>query len=124
MMQVIPENVTKDELAMIEQQIRELHGFHLSPEQVVSVMSAKYFTPRSRAYYRHAAMQQTLGMKKVDTTAPAGGSDLAVMPVPEACDNLNQDRIAIQIGFASSRYAFLENCGTAKLILERTGSLD
>merc|ERR1719230_84851 len=82
-------------------------------------MNATYFTQRSRAYYRHTAMQQTLGMKKVDTCPTV--SDCTVGPAVDAHDNLENERERVIMGFASARYAFLENCANAPLIITRSG---
>jgi solute carrier family 8 (sodium/calcium exchanger) len=120
---VIPENVTKDELVQIEQQIRQKHGSNLSPEQVVSIMTNSYFTQRSRAYYRHAAMQQTLGMKKVITAVPST-DDYTVTPALDTHDNLENEREKVSMGFDCPRYAFLENCEMANVVLSRKGPTD
>jgi len=117
---VIPENVTKDELAQIEQQIRQQHGTNITEAQVLNIMASKYFTQRSRAYYRHTAMQQTLGMKKVDSAA-TGAPECAVTPVLGTSDAADSEREQVLIGFESARYAFLENIGSAPLILTRSG---
>jgi solute carrier family 8 (sodium/calcium exchanger) len=121
MTQVIPENVTKDELVQIEQQIRETHGAHLTPEQVVGVMTQKYFTNRSRAYYRHTAMQQTFGFKKVDTSVTSA-PDSTVTAALTTHDNLANERKTVVIGWECARYAFLEDCVHAKVGIVREGA--
>lgn len=118
--EVIPENVTKDELVQIEQQIRERHGAHITSEQVVGIMSTTYFTQRSRAYYRHAAMQQALGTKKVNAS-PVAPPDMSVSETLNTADGVEDERKCCYMGFACARYAFLENCGYATIFLERRG---
>jgi solute carrier family 8 (sodium/calcium exchanger) len=123
--EAIPDDVTQDELAMIEQQIRELYGAELTPEQVIQIMQNKYFTTRSRAYYRRAAMQTTIGGKKKPTIKAAGPPELQIQEAVETSDNLareKRDRDVV-IGFVSARYAFLEDCGHAVLEVSRSGPL-
>jgi solute carrier family 8 (sodium/calcium exchanger) len=122
-LQTIPDDVTQDELAMIEQQIRETHGQALTPEQVVQIMQKKYFTNRSRAYYRHAAMQTTIGGKRKSQITAEAPPDLAVQQVTETSDTAAADKRAgaVVIGFQCARYAFLEDCGHAVLHVVRSG---
>jgi solute carrier family 8 (sodium/calcium exchanger) len=67
----IPDDVTDEELAALEQEIRNQHGATLTSEQVVKIMQAQYFSKHSRAYYRHAAMEMGLRGKKVDRSSNA-----------------------------------------------------
>jgi len=120
----IPDNVTPDELAMIEQQIREAHGPDLTAEQVAHIMSAKYFTMRSRAYYRRLAMQRNASKNRRSIVCMAADvSEFAVSKVlgtHDIIDKETQDK-EVLIGFETARYAFLEDCGHAQLVLVRTG---
>jgi len=127
MQQVVPENVTKDELVQIEQQIRQQHGANLTSEQVVSIMAATYFTPRSRAYYRQTGLKQALGTGKKEEKVATASKDTddcgvtQVTPVFGAHDNLKNDLDKVVFGWECARYAFLENCGSARLVLTRSG---
>merc|ERR1719359_367397 len=58
--ETIPDDATPEELAAIEQHIREEHGANLTQEQVIKIMKVQYFHKHSRAYYRHKAMAHTL----------------------------------------------------------------
>jgi solute carrier family 8 (sodium/calcium exchanger) len=125
----IPDDVTQDELAQIEQQIRESTpgGAELTSDQVVQIMGAKYFTQRSRAYYRHAAVQMHVhGNQKVakmvvrNSVAPP---NFAVSEAVTTTDDVAKDKKdrAVSIGFEFGRYAFLEDCGSAVLTVLRSG---
>jgi len=124
----LPDEVSKEDIAQIEQQIREEHGMHLADEQVLQIMMEKYFTRRSRAYYRHVAMQNVTGGKKVEHIGVSQPPpELVVQKIVDAHDVLaveDKEHNCVTIGFRHARYAFLENCGFAKLWLVRTGPAD
>lgn len=125
--QSLPDDVTKEDIAQIEQQIREEHGKHLRDDQVIEIMMSKYFTQRSRAYYRHAAMQNVTGGKKVETMSlMSSAADFVVSKAISTHDVAEEDKDenSVTIGFKHARYAFLENCGHAKLYITRSGPLD
>jgi len=121
--QTIPDDASEEELAAIEQQIRsENVGVELSSDQVIKIMKAQYFSKKSRAYYRHAAMESQLHGKKpsqFEADAPAE----AVSEVIGASDGIAEDRIKkmCEIGFVVDKYAFIESCGHAKIGLVRSG---
>jgi solute carrier family 8 (sodium/calcium exchanger) len=143
--QAIPNDVTLDELAQIEQQIKEQYGPELSAEQVMAIMTAKYFTTRSRAYYKHMAMKQAVARRQSQRLSMAsafslkrreseskdlptvGPPDLTVNTVFGTSDTLPRDREKsfleneVEIGFECARYAFLEDCGHAQIVLVRSG---
>mmetsp|Transcript_91608 Transcript_91608/g.144813 ORF Transcript_91608/g.144813 Transcript_91608/m.144813 type:complete len:877 (+) Transcript_91608:89-2719(+) len=122
MMGVIPENVTKEEIAQIEQQIRDQHGAHLTNEQVVSIMESEYFHTRSRAYYRHGVGRNFHSTwKKERSNDKIGSPHLTVKHADSTQDALEFEQECVTIGFATSRYAFLESCVHARLILVRKG---
>jgi len=134
LVQAIPEDVTQEELAAIEKQIRDKNpGVELTPEQITQIMQDKYFSKRSRAYYRHAGMAKA-GLGKPEPvavavpmpTAPpeAVANGTTVMQVTDASDGLEEElRLrSVAIGFACPRYAFLEDCGDAEVVVVRTGS--
>jgi solute carrier family 8 (sodium/calcium exchanger) len=118
-LQAISDDVTKDEIAQIKQQIHEDYGTDLSQEQLVAIMTAKYFTQRSRAYYHHVAKQKRHTQMARKSIGPP---DLAVAPAicSDEIEKENSVKV-VTIGWECARYAFLENCGYAKLILTRTG---
>jgi len=120
--EALPDDVTPDELAQIEQQIRNKHGKDLTADQVTDIMQKTYFTTRSRAYYRKNALQNGL-TGKAKAAPSAGPADLSVQKIVDATDDISAEKNAksVCIGFESARYAFLENCGQAVLIVVRTG---
>lgn len=121
--QPIPDNITMDELAHIEMQIKQAYGAHLKPDEVTTIMAQKYFHQRSRAYYRMAAMHKTVNGKKLSQLTAVAPPSLTVISPIETCDSIQeerQDRL-VSVGFQCSRYAFLESCGHAQLMLLRTG---
>lgn len=121
---VIPENVTKDEIAQIEQQIRDQHGAHLTNEQVVSIMENEYFHTRSRAYYRHQVGRHLQSTWKKDGSKEkfsVGPPELTIKAPDDTHDTIEIDKECVRIGFATARYAFLEACGHARLYLVRDG---
>ncbi|CAE8640191.1 unnamed protein product [Polarella glacialis] len=122
----IPDDVTKEELAEIEQQIREEHQNQISDDDVIHIMHQRFIGKPSRATYRHAAIAGGLGRKK--SPMPGVFAEAGPGAVVEA--ELTYDAAAtenekhVEFGFGSTRYAFLENCKTAKLQLCRTGIAD
>jgi len=130
--QTIPDDVTRDEMAMIEQQIRETHGKDLTSEQVLQIMCRQYFTKRSRAYYRQMAMKRMIGSSggrksesksRLSTMFPP---DLFVTRAVDTSDCVEREREGkeVTIGFECARYAFLESIGHAVVYVNRTGRLD
>jgi solute carrier family 8 (sodium/calcium exchanger) len=119
--ETIPLDASDEELEELAQEIRRQHGEYLTPEQVTKIMTVQYFSKRSRAYYRHAAMQHHLHRNKVDMTAQ-GPPDRVIQDVITS-DDIEQERQTRRavISFASERYAFAENCGSAKLDIIRDG---
>jgi len=120
--QTIPDDVTEAELAAIEQEIRDQHGATLTSDQVVKIMQAVYFSSRSRAYYRRAAFEAQLKGKKTEMKSQAP-PDLCISEAIGTTDDIANElsRKTVEIGFASDRYAFAENCRHAKLVLVRSG---
>jgi len=134
----VPEDVSPEELAIMEDQIRKQHpGVELTGDQVCEIMVSKYFGNKSRAYYRHAGMQKASG-KKVEAAPQnkssmissmqgiptGGGGETRVEELLDTYDSLDEEKRlrSVSIGFESARYAFLENCGHASVVLVRTGS--
>merc|ERR1740117_971239 len=98
----------------------------------MQIMHEKYFSTRSRAYYRHYAMTKNHKPEAAYTTtmpaieAPPRRPSLdgtTVMKVTDTGDGIDEERQlrSVMIGFESARYAFLENCGMATLVVVRTG---
>jgi solute carrier family 8 (sodium/calcium exchanger) len=123
--ETIPNDVTDEELAAIAKAIREQHGENLTQEQVVKIMRVQYFNKRSRAFYRHAAMEAKLHGKKVDMTAQPP-PEFAIQEAISTSDDVKSEKRKkrCQIGHACEKYAFAEACGTAKLTLFRGGNKD
>jgi solute carrier family 8 (sodium/calcium exchanger) len=129
---VISADVTKEELAQLEQEIRDEHGTHLTEDQVIRIMEVQYFGKTSRAVYRHAAMTRGMGGKsihtrKISSSVALGDSEtpFSVVPVANTADDVEKEADArmIEVGFAASRYAFLEDAKLARLTLVRSGPL-
>jgi len=125
--QTIPEDVGEEELASIEQQIRDQHGSDLTQEQVVKFMKAQFFSKRSRAFYRHAAMEAQLhGRESLSKErSPAPGDVESLRNAGETSDAIAQEKSksTVEIGFAVDGYSFMESCGFAKVVLVRSGPI-
>jgi len=121
----IPDDVTTEELQIIEQEIRQAageHGEQLTSAQVIKIMQASYFHKKSRAYYRHKATEAAVYGKQVDTSTE-GPPDLMVSEMFGAVDDIAGEKKlkSVEIAFEIDKYCFLENCGQAKVILTRSG---
>merc|ERR1740133_815098 len=116
--QTIPDDATEEELAAIEADIRTKHGQGLSQEQVIKIMKVEYFNKRSRAYYRHAAMEAKLHGKKNDIKPVCSVTEAL------ACSDDLQAQKSIVMGFITEKYAVAENCGTVKVMIGRAGPAD
>jgi len=118
--QTLPEDVTEEELAAIEQRIRDENGQNLTSDQVLKIMKNTYLqSKKSRAYYRHAAMDAALKGKNIQSEAEAP-PDLSVSEAIIGAPEENTKNMC-EIGFAVDKYAFIESCGHAKIVLVRTG---
>ncbi|CAE7251570.1 Slc8a2 [Symbiodinium sp. CCMP2456] len=118
----IPPDVTKEELAEIEQSIREEYNHKISDDQLVRVIQHMYIGKPSRAFYRHAAMEGIVGGKKADFGAHSVPVNFVSAPHNTA-DELSKGKL-VEVGFATDKYAFLESCHMAKLQLMRCGLPD
>mmetsp|Transcript_83305 Transcript_83305/g.150260 ORF Transcript_83305/g.150260 Transcript_83305/m.150260 type:complete len:838 (+) Transcript_83305:536-3049(+) len=121
----IPTDVTKEELAQIEQNIREEHNNKITDEQLMKIMQERYLGKPSRAYYRHAAMTNIVGGKSavcdmVSKSSPPG----VVAPIEHTHDELLTVEKKMEFGFESTRYAFLESCKNVKIGVSRHGIID
>lgn len=114
----IPPDVTKEELAEIEQGIREEYNHKISDDQLVRVIQHMYQGKPSRAFYRHAAMEGIVGGKRADF---GGHAPPNLVTTPHTADELKMSGKVVEIGFATDRYAFLESCCMAKVVLVRAG---
>eukprot|EP00427_Karlodinium_veneficum_P012109 CAMPEP_0169066094 /NCGR_PEP_ID=MMETSP1015-20121227/2768_1 /TAXON_ID=342587 /ORGANISM="Karlodinium micrum, Strain CCMP2283" /LENGTH=820 /DNA_ID=CAMNT_0009124741 /DNA_START=135 /DNA_END=2594 /DNA_ORIENTATION=- len=120
MTETIPDDVSRDELAQIEQAIREQHkGVELTNEQIVNIMISKYFTQRSRAYYSHLSRKGD--KRRWSLQIPLPEFNVVSAPPTGDCISEERERKETIIGFEFAQYAFLENCEFAKLILQRSG---
>jgi len=123
--QALPDNISEEELAQIEKDIRADHGATLSSDQVIKIMQAQYFSHRSRAYYRHAAMEANLHGKRHSIHA-VPPPDLTISEAVGTVDTIEQEKKQNQceIGFACEKYAFAESIGNAKVVILRTGAMN
>jgi solute carrier family 8 (sodium/calcium exchanger) len=121
--ETIPDNVSMDEMAQIEQTIREENkGVDLTADQVLNIMSSKYFTNRSRAYY--GKLSRKGDKKRNSMVAPLPEFNVVSAPPTSDCAAEDRPRKDVRFGFEFAQYAFLENCGEAKLNIVRTGYED
>jgi solute carrier family 8 (sodium/calcium exchanger) len=114
----IGEDVTPEELAQIEADIRKAHGRHITDDQVIQIMRAQYFKANSRAYYRHAAMEAKLHGKEPDQAMRPTEFQLV-----GTSDEAGTERAknTVKFGWASAEYSFLESVGQAKMVILRAG---
>lgn len=130
--------MSKEELATLEANIRRVHGYNLSDEQVAKFVEHTT-TPKSRAMYRVAATREMTGgrrisVPKLQTVRQSVSSTLLspnrrskVTPVLEEEEEEikeleNPDEAIVE--FKVERYAVLENAGKVELTVERRGNLD
>jgi len=119
-LQALPDDVSKEELAQIEQEIREQHGKNLTAEQVACFMEAQYCVRRNKAYYSHLGYANAFKGKKIDDAKSLAPPDLAVSEATNTQDVVVEENTVV-IEFATSRHAYMENCGNAVVTLVRTG---
>eukprot|EP00928_Gymnodinium_smaydae_P008343 TRINITY_DN13037_c0_g3_i1.p1 TRINITY_DN13037_c0_g3~~TRINITY_DN13037_c0_g3_i1.p1 ORF type:complete len:830 (-),score=195.01 TRINITY_DN13037_c0_g3_i1:191-2680(-) len=113
---------TVEELAEAMAKIREVHGSHISDEQVMKIMKVEYGAKHSRAHYRHAAMGKVGAGKRLSlNNGTAGAPDRTVTAVHDTADVKDREIDVVELGFASSQYAFMENCGNAVVTVVRKG---
>jgi solute carrier family 8 (sodium/calcium exchanger) len=124
----IIEGATKEELAVIEHQIKEKYGQHLSEEQVIGFMKAQYCTRRNKAFYAHVGLRKAFQGEKVDTKyyhdlEPEAKKEPGVSKDVETSDDKDGEMAArtIKIGFECLQYACLESARVGKFKVVRTG---
>jgi len=117
--ETIPDDATDEELAEVAAEIRKEHGANLTQEQVVKIMKVQYLNKRSRAYYRHAAMDAQLHGKEVKIK-PLGAPESAIQEAIGCSDEMAKKKVATMT-FASAKYAFPEGVGKAKVLVMRIG---
>merc|ERR1719353_1044965 len=108
--ETIPNDVTDEELAAIATAIREQHGANLTPEQVVKIMRVQYFNKRSRAYYRHQAMEAKLHGKAIDMSAQPAPEFIIQEAIGTSDELANDKRKLTLVGWICTQYAYPENC--------------
>lgn len=122
-LQVSAEDCTDEELAQIEADIREQYGKDITDEQVKKMMRVQCQPRRSRAQYRHISHQALGGSHKAKEIIAEGPAEHMISDAVAATDEVDAEKEArtVRLSFATDHYAVLENCGTAKLKLVRTG---
>jgi solute carrier family 8 (sodium/calcium exchanger) len=120
--ETIPDDVTDEELAGIERQIRKQHGEHLSQDQIIKIMKVQFFNKRSRAYYRHAAIDAAL-KGKTNTATPQSAPECAIQEAICTSDDVDTVKAekTVSMGFNCEKYAFFEDVVMANLCLSRFG---
>lgn len=116
----IADEPTDQELLDIAEKIRKEHGNDISNKQIALLMKHEYLQKRSRAHYRHAAMEHALHGKSELKTTP-GVSE--IMSTSDDVEDAKKSQTCI-IGFESCSYAYKENIGKAKIALVRYGALN
>jgi len=138
-------NMTPEEILQLDNNVRQQYGAHLTAEQVSSIVRAERGMPQTRAQRRIAATRQMVGgrrvkqpgvmedvLKQIDESDEKTGhlvrenmqvmrqtSRTKVMPSSSTTTDAFQGAC---IEFSSSAYAVLENAGSVRLFVRRTGN--
>jgi len=122
---VILTEVSNEELAKWEHQIREHHGQHLSTEEVMHLIENEHAPAKSRAAHRVGACRAMLGGKRTDKGAAADARWSIVSARNSTSDDhqLLADRRESKMQFVADRYAVLESVGEVRLAVVRKGDL-
>mmetsp|Transcript_114707 Transcript_114707/g.319464 ORF Transcript_114707/g.319464 Transcript_114707/m.319464 type:complete len:858 (+) Transcript_114707:106-2679(+) len=142
---VLSAEMSKEELAELDAKIRQKYGKDLTAEQVSKIARIECPEHHSRAHYRVAATRRITGAKRVkvtDTmkelarsvTGPVGarlttklnrgmsGKDDSNKVTPMNEEDMEESSTKpVMIEFATSKYAVLENAGSVKTVVKRTG---
>lgn len=147
---VLTPNMTPEEILQLDVRIRQRYGAHLTAEQVSTIARLGSGQAQTRAQRRIAATRQMVGgrrvaqpesmegvLKQIEETDEKTGqlvrddmqqkvvtpqSVTKVMPAASTTDD-DQDQGAT-VKFASAAYAVMENAGSVKMSVIRTGSLE
>jgi len=124
----VNEDMTAEELAAAEEQVRDEHGRDLSAEQVARILAVMNPMKKTRAQYRRGAMAAMTGgkrRKKDDEDHKRSFSlrnlsflkrSMRVVPI-----EVLQDPPVLGFEFKADKYAVLESAGDAVLKVTRTG---
>jgi len=144
---VLSPNMTPAEMCELDVQIRKRYGAHLTPEQVSSICRLGGVKNQTRAQRRIAATRMMVGgkrvtqpegidgaLKQIDTidektgqlvreemlhgVLPRAQSLTKVMPATPTADDVQ----GAVVEFAKAGYAVMENAGSVKICVRRTGS--
>jgi len=128
---LVTADMTKEELADIEVQIRKEYGSHITDEQVTKIINLSSAEANSRAHYRVAATRRMMGGKRVLVERMSAssrsltdilGARSKVVPFEPVEEETPQAKCTIEFGAAN--YAVLENSETVKIKVIRKGILD
>lgn len=130
-MQVCSADMSKEELAALEANIRAKHGQNLTDEQVMKLIEHCQ-PPTSRANYRIGAIRGMTGSRRVENGVQSRDPLFNVVPMvhtAEACDDRpssKKDAIFAEpiVFFPVTRYAILENVGKVLLPVHRSGDTE
>jgi solute carrier family 8 (sodium/calcium exchanger) len=121
--------LTAQELAELELQIRRQHGENLTEAQVMKLIAHERHQPMSRAKARVAATRALTGGHRIKTdkaSVDEAGSMMSVVPVTGTCDDVDKGpgkHLVPLFEFAATNYVVLENAGCIKLPVIRTGDV-
>jgi len=139
---ILAVELTKEELAELECQVRRQHGADLTEEQVAKFVQIECGQPWSRAHYRVQATRQMFKGKRVQVqnssalgrfgtkTISSLGAFVGkkkVVPLDEEPASPKSDEFrpagSISLEFSTPKYAVLESAGTIRLQINRKGDL-
>mmetsp|Transcript_114708 Transcript_114708/g.319473 ORF Transcript_114708/g.319473 Transcript_114708/m.319473 type:complete len:825 (+) Transcript_114708:95-2569(+) len=131
---VVSSEMTKEELAALENNIRRKHGANLTDAQVAKYIAAEHGTPTSRAAYRVAATRDLTGGKRVNVPPQSATGTQQSLPLnsvmpfegavaaPKAPEE-EDDTHSVYFEFEAMKYAVLESVGDMTLSVRRKGNL-
>mmetsp|Transcript_114728 Transcript_114728/g.256037 ORF Transcript_114728/g.256037 Transcript_114728/m.256037 type:complete len:824 (-) Transcript_114728:36-2507(-) len=119
---VITDDMSKEELAVMEADVRKQHGSTLSDAQVMKIIEHEHTAPKSRAQYRVGAIREMTGSRRVDIESGLQADPLYnVVPTIDACDDRKQLKQTAMIEFVTTTFTALENAALIKVPVRRVG---
>jgi solute carrier family 8 (sodium/calcium exchanger) len=118
-----------EELAHLEMQVRQKYGDQLTEEQLIKMIEEESQAPPSRAAYRVGATRKMVGGKRVASKCSGHDEDdplYNVVPtVGAGADKSHASHKAVvpTFNFVATEYTVLENAGTIRLPVIRSGDL-
>eukprot|EP00929_Paragymnodinium_shiwhaense_P063163 TRINITY_DN31572_c1_g3_i1.p1 TRINITY_DN31572_c1_g3~~TRINITY_DN31572_c1_g3_i1.p1 ORF type:complete len:829 (-),score=228.03 TRINITY_DN31572_c1_g3_i1:145-2631(-) len=125
---VVTAELSMEELAELEAKVRRMHGKELTDQQLVKLMEIEHSgPPLSRAEARAEATKVLTGARPRLTVMKMDAPNFnKVLPVDDSSRTASKTPDLNEMAFlqfACAKYAALENAGTVKLNIIRTGCL-